>query len=314
MIVEKSINNHTKVTTYTVSKDYDDAKLETIKGTKLTNRSFKFLIDHDADVYTTQGELLLRFRKGVLPKEHIDRAYDNLISFAKIKTRTRGATSGTPVGKRYPGTNVPIMSNIIGYFDIWSIKQKHIFKTLGCKPPCPVRTTTFTYKYPEKWQAVIPMIQDIDRMYRKMTPLHYGRQLKLAQKTAYHIDNTSFSTVTTNVNLQTACHTDSGDCKEGFGNLVVIERGKYKGGYTVFPQYGIAVDVRMGDFLAMDVHQVHGNTPITLVDKDAIRMSLVCYLREDVVKKSMGSTKVDMQKHTKSLEDIYKRYQKTYKK
>ena len=34
------------------------------------------------------------------------------------------------------------------------------------------------------------------------------------------------------------------------------------GGYTCFPQFGIGVDVRRGDFLAMDVHEWHMTTPI----------------------------------------------------
>ena len=37
---------------------------------------------------------------------------------------------------------------------------------------------------------------------------------------------------------------------------------QYQGGYTIFPQFGIAVDVRNNDFLAMDVHQWHSNTEI----------------------------------------------------
>ena len=34
---------------------------------------------------------------------------------------------------------------------------------------------------------------------------------------------------------------------------------KFKGGMLGFPQYGVAVDVRQGDFLAMDVHEWHCN-------------------------------------------------------
>ena len=32
---------------------------------------------------------------------------------------------------------------------------------------------------------------------------------------------------------------------------------KYEGAYTGFPQYGVAANVRTGDFLAMDVHEWH---------------------------------------------------------
>lgn len=310
MILESHQDPKTRIITYIVDKNYDDMKLEKTKGTKLKASACKFVIDHDADVYTKEGELLLRFRKNVLPEKNLQLAYENLIAFARIKTRTRGATSGTPVGKRYPGTNIPIMSNIIGYFDVWSIKQKHIFKVLDCKPPCQVRMTTFTMNHPDKWKHVVPLIHDIDKLYKKLTPKHYQKQLKLANQTAYRIQNTSFTTVTTNVNLQTACHVDSGDCKEGFGNLIVIEKGRYKGGYTCFPQFGIGVDVRMGDFLAMDVHRVHGNTKIIPLDKDATRLSLVCYLREGIVQKSMGSTSEDMTKNNRAMADIYERFKK----
>ena len=68
--------------------------------------------------------------------------------------------------------------------------------------------------------------------------------------------------MTINHNWRTALHKDAGDLKEGFGNLVVLEEGKYKGGETGFPQYGVCVDVRQGDFLAMDVHEWHCNTKL----------------------------------------------------
>ena len=82
----------------------------------------------------------------------------------------------------------------------------------------------------------------------------------------FYIKGTVFTTITINKNFRTAIHTDKGDLKEGFGNLVVCEEGKYKGGYSGFPQFGIAFDVRQGDFLAMDVHEWHCNTEITPVD------------------------------------------------
>ena len=69
--------------------------------------------------------------------------------------------------------------------------------------------------------------------------------------------------------------------------MVVLEKGTYRGGYTGFPQYGVAVDVRSGDFLAMDVHQLHGNEPID-GDEGSERLSIVSYMREGIVKKCSG--------------------------
>ena len=97
--------------------------------------------------------------------------------------------------------------------------------------------------------------------------------------------------------------------RKGFGNLSVIERGKYHGGYTLFPRYKVGFDLRTGDFLAMDVHEWHCNTEMREtaedkafnkslpeiylnnketgtqgIDKPYSRLSFVCYLREKLVK------------------------------
>lgn len=306
MIVGEEVRDGVAV--YTVAKDYSDEYVAARVGKFCKSKHCAQILDHDADVYTTEGKLLLRFRKGVLPKNHLDAAFDNLIVFAKRKTSTRGATSGTEAGNRNPGVNLPIMSNILGYFDKWTIKQKEMFKTLGIKPPFDVRVTSFTTSFPEKWAAVVPLVQDIDRMYRKLAPAHYRKQRALADQTAYRVPGTAFTTVTTNVNLQTAYHTDSGDFPEGFGNLVVIERGEYDGGETIFPQYKIGVNVRTGDFLAMDVHQVHGNTRFRPRTKDAVRMSLVCYLRQDVYEKSRGTTEAHVRKNLATMARIQEQY------
>ena len=48
------------VMVYTVKKDMSDEKAEQLLAKKL--KGFKKVIDHDADVYTEEGEMLLRFR------------------------------------------------------------------------------------------------------------------------------------------------------------------------------------------------------------------------------------------------------------
>ena len=106
------------------------------------------------------------------------------------------------------------------------------------------------------------------------------------------------------MNFRTSIHTDKGDDAEGFGNLVVIENGKYEGAETCFPQYGIGVDVRTGDMLFMNVHEMHGNLPMKLIDKDARRLSIVCYLREKLWKRTRGKNAAFVKKHNKTVRDI----------
>ena len=194
--------------------------------------------------------------------------------------------------------NNQVASNPIGFYE--SGKN---FADLPC------RLTHFTRTNFEKYNEGLPFIQHIDKLFQKLIPEAHDKQLNRAdQKSHLKIPNTSFSTVTINRNFRTAMHRDAGDFKEGFGNLTVIEKGQYHGGYTIFPQYGVAIDLRNNDFVAMDVHQWHCNTPLYETPEDKLyneslepsfkdnpevgtagiyekytRISFVCYLREKIL-------------------------------
>ena len=194
--------------------------------------------------------------------------------------------------------NNQVASNPIGYYE-----SSNNFSVLPC------RLTHFTRTNYNKYIDGLDFIKHIDKMFKKLIPDSYEKQLERAnQKSHLKIPDTCFSTITINRNFRTAVHKDAGDFKDGFGNLTVIERGKYHGGYTVFPQFGVGVDVRSGDFLAMDVHQWHSNTPIyettedkdfndklekvykdnpevgtVGLDKNYTRLTFVCYLREKIL-------------------------------
>ena len=194
--------------------------------------------------------------------------------------------------------NNQVASNPIGFYE--SSKN---FAELPC------RLTHFTRTNYKNYNEGLPFIQKIDSMFDKLIPDAYQKQLSRAnEKSHLKIPETAFSTITINRNFRTALHKDAGDFSEGFGNLTVIERGSYHGGYTVFPQFGVGVDVRSGDFLAMDVHQWHSNTSIfeteedkrlnsklekvyndnpevgtVGLDKPYTRLTFVCYLREKIL-------------------------------
>jgi len=293
------------VTVYYVKKNYEDNKLEKVMNKKLKKDDIETIINHDADVYTIDGKLLLRFRKNKLKKQNIDAFYNNIIKFALTTTSNRGSASGSKKKNVY--NNPKIMSNIIGYFDKLSPQHKSLFKKMGKPlPKITVRETRFTADYPDKFNKTIPLIKEIDKYYEEFIPEHYKKQKKKANQTPFHIADTAFTTVTTNVNYQTTVHTDKGDDPDGFGNLVVIENGKYSGGETCFPQYGIGVDVRTGDLLYMDVHQPHGNLPIELENTEAKRLSIVCYLRKSIWEQTKGKTRKFMQRQNKTMKNLKK--------
>ncbi len=304
-----------KVKTIIVEPKYSDEYMKSKEGEYFEEKDFDTIVKSDCDVYrkTPEGKLilLLKYRKNVLPKNLTEKGMVNLKKAAMKTHDNRGASAGVidlsklpkyanemkqfddkKVSKfRIQGYKSKTTggfinnsfgnishSNIIGFFD----KRDRNLGTTA--PPC--RTTAFTSQQVEKWDNVVPLIQKIDKQFKRLMPSNYNAQYKRANETKFVIPETSFSTVTINYNWQTALHKDAGDYRDGFGNLVVIEdtNGKYDGGYTGFPQYGVAVDVRNGDFLAMDVHEWHANTKQIPRTKDYTRLSLVCYLRENMLR------------------------------
>jgi len=291
------------ITIYYVDKDLTDEKAISLKNKKVNPNSITLVIKEDADVYDhTSGELLAKFRKNKLKPENVKEFYENVIKFAERETSNRGSASGSK--SKNVKNNPKIMTNIFGYFDYLSPSQKFALKKKGITLPLTIRETRFNMDYPENYQKTIPLIQEIDEQYAKLVPKKYGLQKKKAKQTPFRIADTCFTTVTTNVNFQTTIHKDVGDDPQGFGNLSVIEYGKYTGGETCFPQYGIGFDVRTGDVLFMNVHEWHGNLPIHKEDEEARRLSIVCYLRLRIWEKTKGKTRKFMVKHNQTLKNI----------
>jgi hypothetical protein len=284
-----------------------DELLKEKEGTYFGEEYYDYVINSDTDVYTmnSQGEkqLLLKFRKAVIPLEECKTALSVFKKPAMKKKDNRGASAGIidlnklpkyvymlgDVSKfringyfnedgDYIKNNISNMSasNILGYFDK---PDRNLGKNA---PPC--RLTAFTKNHFDKWLKSIPYIKCVDRLFKELIPDKYQKQYDRAKETDFVIDDTSFSTVTVNYNWRTALHKDAGDYSEGFGNLMVLEEGEYNGGYIGIPRYGVCVDVRTGDFLAFDVHQWHCNTAIEPITKDYTRLSVVCYLREKMLR------------------------------
>jgi len=311
-----------------VKKYLTDKETSQLEGNWIDESFLKHpVIRENTDVYyigDDGGEyLLLKFRKACIQNNLVKIGWDSYKDLAK-PSRGRGASAG-PIDQTGPywskrvltdtnkwstgymvkdGTekskmkvNNQVASNPIGFYE----ESKNF-----CKLPC--RLTHFTRTNYDKYQRGLPFIQKIDQLFQKLIPTAHQKQLEKANtKPHLKIPDTSFSTITINRNFRTALHRDAGDFKGGFGNLTVIERGKYHGGYTVFPQFGVGVDVRSNDFVAMDVHQWHSNTPIYETKEDKAfnekmepafkdnpqvgtvgiyekytRLTFVCYLREKI--------------------------------
>ena len=312
---------------YIMDKHFSDEDMEKREGTYFQEKEIPKIIDHDADIYVVDStcsdgkRLIAKLRTNVFPKELTELGWDAFHKTASA-SRNRGAAAG-PIDlksmywkKRKPieiskwstqyiqdgkiskmRVNNNVYSSVLGYY------EKTPFMGLPC------RLTSYTQSFFKYYRNGLPFICAIDRQFKKLIPSRYKKQLdRILTQPEYQIEDTAFSSITLNRNFRTALHKDDGDFKEGFGNLTVIERGKYHGAYTCFPQYGVGFDLRTGGFLAMDVHEWHCNTEYyeTSEDKEFnknlpnvfshsletgtqganfpfSRLSFVCYLREKLI-------------------------------
>lgn len=264
----------------------EEKEISDLMGQRLESGYFNTIIDYDCDCYTRDEEnkklkLLFKFRKNVISKENCDITFEAIKKHAKNKQNSRYIAGGKLeiIKNRKQG----VASNIIGYIDMIMASMKDEYNKAGIEYP-KYREAGFNNNCPEKYKKIIPLVKEVENCYKELVPDKYNIQKEACKNLNQVVGDTCFSTITTNYNLQTGCHYDKGDFDEGFGNLIVLEKGNYQGGYTGFPKYGVAVDVRQGDFLAMDVHQLHGNEPIISDSEDDVRLSIVCYLRKNLLK------------------------------
>ena len=238
--------------------DYDD----TWHVVGHTHRDVRIIRDED-------DSLLAVLRRGMIDRSLTDLATQKYLMVGKKVSSNRGHAAGlktrNKTHKHYE-KGVDSNSGIMGFIDNTSLSR-----------PC--RMTQFTKQHFKQFTEGVPFIQRIDSCFEEILPNAHERQMREAVKTEYHIEGTAFSTITVNYNFRTALHKDSGDFRHGFGNLVVCSQG-IEGGLLLFPRYKVAIEMFTGDFLAMDVHEYHCNSPILPIDENGYRLSFVCYLRE----------------------------------
>lgn len=243
------------------------------------------LLNSDSAVYKPNGELLCLLRRGALSGPELEQARPHLRYLKKYKTDNRSSYQGGYSGHIVTADGVKGRSNrtydadgkrdwvasaIVGYFD----------RMGGRHPYC--RATAFTAQEVERWKDLIPLVGVAADEFRRELPERYARQIGHAQKCRpeWIIRGTPFSTLTVNNNVIAATHKDAGDYKEGFGLIACARSGFYRGGWLVFPEFGVAADMQDGDLIYFNSHDWHGLTQFEDASDDHERISVVFYLRE----------------------------------
>jgi len=271
------------------SKKLSDHDFHKYQGKHFGESWYLIIINSNQDGYSIDPDgvkkVLFKFRKHRIPESLQNTAIDTFLKESKKKHSNRGTAGGVQSSgnaRSYTSTGQNegryIASNISGYFDRPLREHRGLFQT---QKVC--RTTAFTLRNKSLWNQGLPFVQRCSKEYSRLAPKEYLIQKKEYSKinNKLRIPDTVFTTVTSNYNLRTACHKDSGDFSGGLGNLIVVGKG-FTGGYLGFPQFKILVKIEPGDFLLMDTHEYHCNTPVKVTSDDGFRLSFVMYIRSDM--------------------------------
>jgi hypothetical protein len=246
------------------AKLVDDVSIESIRA-KYNDPKFK-------PVNEVRGTVWLRSEvEKVYPEYH--GWFDKWVDGLGNKSKETVAVEARKIAEKWASTTnyaKSVFSGVAGWYDRY--------------PRIPYgRATSYTEKHPELFAKSYPFLQSLNRGYKELLPWRWGNQKAAADKIdpRFLVPETVFTTITVNKSFRTACHHDAGDLNEGLSNLLVLGDGEYTGGYLVFPEYRVAVNVRPGDLLLVNNHEIiHGNTEIKLNHEKAERISIVCYFRE----------------------------------
>ena len=265
--------------TYKLKKQLTDEQTAKLKGKYLNDKNYDILITEDADGYDVNGKLLFRFRKNTMPIETLMLGVNSFKDSIEV-TESRGYASGSShkrIRKDGSVSNITVGNKVesgsVGFMDSGAMVKY-------------CRKTAFAKNYFDKFNSGIPFVQFVDKKYKELCPIHYGKQkaISIGTNKNYIIGDTAFTTVTVNKNFRTAVHQDAGDYPDGFGNLIAYREGNWTGGYFCLPQYKVAIDLQNTDMLFVDVHQWHGNTDFINTSDDFLRISFVLYYREYMYK------------------------------
>lgn len=145
------------------------------------------------------------------------------------------------------------------------------------------RPTAWSIDRPDIFEMSRPLVKEVEYVNKQELPIAWRRQREFMKGVSrgFKYPNSIFSTVTINLNVRCAYHTDDGDFRGGVGNLVVLELGRDESGILVMPRERVAFLVRPTDCLLMNVHHMHGNLPLTV---GGTRLTAVLYARQNIDK------------------------------
>jgi len=271
-----------------------DAEIEAMRGQMPNRADYEYLIEEDAHVIGPEGDIAKLVPNAVTKKVNDDSAALFREVHGELSNRGSVVYEGSMMHRERPDNSLSF-TKIVAPSILQLLREQN--SRLGLTGPFSdflgymdkdprnpfCRPTAWSLERPDVLEMSRPLVKEVEYVNKQELPHHWRRQREFMSSVSpdFKYNDSMFSTVTANLNLRCCYHTDDGDFRGGMGNLVVLELGDDESGILVMPRLRIAFLVRPTDCLLMDVHQMHGNLPLTA---GGTRSTAVLYAREHLDK------------------------------
>lgn len=148
-------------------------------------------------------------------------------------------------------------------------------------------TTSLALEQPKEHAIVCRYGVEIAGLYSEFTPETYKQHQAIMKSKVldeWAIRNTPFTSGIINKNNPLKYHFDSGNFKGVYSCMAVFKRD-VRGGYLSLPEYGVGLSLPHNSVFMFDGQSVlHGVTPITKLNTEAMRYSIVYYSLQQIWK------------------------------
>ena len=190
-------------------------------------------------------------------------------------------------------------------------------KIFGSSPREQIRkdycsTTAFARDDPDGHAAVCQYGAKLSEYYQEYCPEVFQFHNELVQdkvRDDWVIEKSPFTSGIINKNNALNYHFDRGNFSDVYSNMVALKHN-VRGGYLSMPEYNVGLEIADNSVLFFDGQKIlHGVTPITYLNRDSYRFTIVYYSLKAMWKCESPEMELERIKRRKTEREI-KRYKR----
>ena len=168
-------------------------------------------------------------------------------------------------------------------------------------------TTALAREDPEAHAAICKYAENLADYYQEFCPDIYNFHQGIIDekvKSEWVIEKSPFTSGIINKNNQLSYHFDRGNFSDVYSNMIALKH-EVRGGFLSMPAYNIGLEIADNSVVFFDGQKIlHGVTPITYLNRDSYRYTLVYYSLKQMWKCESPEEELERIKLRKTIREV----------